>query len=537
MRTLWRLLINKHAKSRLYNRPNFYLWRNQLKHNGLTPSVRLALRENLKPFVALEEPLRFSVMNALKDEECISKFVRWEIALSSNYVHNALRDLSEDKQWKAALPELLDDFSALLRDALDLMRELGNKIDHSCFHQPSISKHPQNKGLQGWTALIELARDAWLATAEQSPERARIAAEAWRCAPYPIFWRLALFAAAQGCIIPLPQALDWLLADDRRWLWSIETHRETIRLLVSLAPQLDATMLAKLEQAILSGPPGDPYNANIEPDTWKKSIVDQGVWLRLAKIAQTGTILNEAGQSRLDALSEQYQWQLATDERDEFLTWIESAVSIDNHDPWMQFTPIPRTRRGVLDYLLAKPILEDLQQDDWRELCSEMFQETADALCKLAQQNNWPTERWRDALQAWGEENLRSHSWDHMAPVVVDARDDLVQALSHWWLKTIAKTFEGHDNHFRMLVYRILRLDFKSDDDTDDPVSHAINHPVGHVTQALLDWWYRQEPEDEQGLPEFIKPIFTELCDTKIAKFRHGRVLLVAHAVPLFRVR
>ena len=200
---------------------------------------------------------------------------------------------------------------------------------------------------------------------------------------------------------------------------------------------------------------------------------------------------------------------------------------------------VPRTRRGVLDYLLAHPVLEDSQQDDWRKQCSEMFQATAYALCKLARQNSWPVERWRDALQAWAEEDLRNRSWRFMAPVVAGAPDDLVQAVSHgigWWLHAVAKTFESYENHFLTLAQRILRLDFESDGDSDDPVFRAINHPVGHVTQGLLDWWYRKELNDGQGLPESIKTIFTELCDTEIAKFKHGRVLLAAHALSLFRV-
>jgi hypothetical protein len=37
-------------------------------------------------------------------------------------------------------------------------------------------------------------------------------------------------------------------------------------------------------------------------------------------------------------------------------------------------------------------------------------------------------------------------------------------------------------------------------------------------------------------LPAALKPTFTELCDTRIDKFRHGRVLLAAHVIALFRV-
>jgi len=474
-------------------------------------------------------------------QDSIKSIVEWEVMLAaSDHVHSSLRDLPRDERWTAALPDLLDDLNGLLRDALDLMRELGgadSQSDLSYIHQPSISDHSQNRHFHDWTALIDLTRDAWLATAAKLPARARVVADLWAHGPYPVFRRLALFAAAQGRVVPLRQALDWLLADERRWLWSEETRRETMRLLVSLAPQLDATLLAELEQSILSGPPRDLYRANINLETWNM-LVDHGVWLRLAKVAQAGVTLSGKGKARLDAISAQYPWQLAEDERDEFPVWMGDSSGDDRY-PSESFTPIPRTRRGVLNYLLARPVLENSQRDDWRNLCSAMFQATAYALCKLAQQNNWPEDRWRDALQAWAEEKLRDRSWRFMAPVVVKAPDDLVQALSRGisgWLNAVAKTFEGHENHFLTLAQRILRLDFENNGDTDDLVFRAINHPVGYVTQALLGWWYRQKLDDGQGLPEAIKPIFTELCDTEVAKFRHGRVLLAAHALSLFRV-
>jgi hypothetical protein len=539
MRTLWCLLLNGHVKSGLRDL-SLYRWRDQFKHYGLTASVRLALRETLTPCLSLREPFGWSGEDD-DAQDCIRSLVVWEVVLASDHVHSGLRDLPKNEQWTAALPELLDDFSTLLRDALDLMCQLGgvnSENDHSYVHQPSISDHSQNKGFHDWTALIELARDAWLATAAKSPERARIVAETWASGRYPVFRRLALFAATQGRVVPLRQALDWLLADERRLLWSEETRRETMRLLVSLALQLDAAMWTELEQAILSGPPRDLYRADIELDAWN-SVVDHGVWLRLAKATQAGAPLSDAGRARLDSISAQYPWQLAADESDEFRNWTVGGW-VGDRDPWKPFTPVPRTRRGVLDYLLAHPVLDESQQDDWRKLCSEMFQATAYALCKLAQQNDWPVERWRDALQAWAEEKLRDRSWHFMAPVVVGAPDDLVQVLSHgvgWWLQAVAKTHEGHEDHFLTLAQRIFRLNFFEDDgDADDPVLRAINHPVGHVTQALLDVWYRKEPDDGQGLPQSIKPIFTELCDVQVPKFRHGRVLLAAHALSLFRV-
>jgi hypothetical protein len=67
-------------------------------------------------------------------------------------------------------------------------------------------------------------------------------------------------------------------------------------------------------------------------------------------------------------------------------------------------------------------------------------------------------------------------------------------------------------------------------------VTEAINHPIGNVTQALLNYWFRREPNDNDLLPTDIEPIFTQLCDVGIEKFRHGRVLLASRLIALFRV-
>lgn len=536
MRTLWRLLLTGRVKSWIRDF-DLYRWRDRFKRDGLTTTLRLELRETLAPRVSLRQPFRWPTEDDESREPTrIKELVEWEIVLSTDHVHSSLRDLPKDEGWTAVLPELLSDFSALLRDALDLMRELGgaeDKSDLSYMHQPSISEHTQNKDFHDWTALIDLTRDAWLAMAAKSPERAALVAESWWHTPYPLFRRLAFFAATQGNVIPHRRALDWLLADARWWLWSVETEREAMRLLVALAPQVDEAMLAEFEQAILAGPPRAMFKDDIETERWTR-IVDREIWLRLAKFVATGALLGATGKERLDALSAQYpEWTLAADQRDEFPYWMGDG------EEWRKFVATPRRRRELIEWLRQQPGTDHRQEDDWRQRCRDNFATTACALCGLAREGIWPTNRWREALQAWSEEKLLRRSWRYMAPVLVDAPKEALLTLSHgvsWWLQTIAKTFEGHESHFFMLARRILALDHQDGVVTDEPVMRAINHPVGHVTEALLRWWYRRSPEDGQGLPGEIRSIFTELCDTQIDKYRHGRVLLAAHVIALFRV-
>lgn len=536
MRTLWRLLITGRLKSWVRD-VDLYRWYDRFKRDGLTATLRLELREMLTPRVSLREPFRWPAdVGEAHGPKRIKDLVDWEIVLSADYVHSSLRDLPNDERWTAALPELLLDFNTLLRDALDLMRELsgaGDRSDLSYIHQPSISEHPQNRGFHDWTVLIDLTRDAWLATAAQSPERAVLVAEFWWHTPYPLFRRLAFFAAAQGNMIPHRRALDWLLADDQWWLWSVETERETMRLLVALAPRLDEEMLGELERAILAGPPRAMFKPDVEPKLWTR-IMDREIWLRLAKIDESGTALGAIGKKRLDTLSSQYpEWKLKADQRHEFPTWLGSG------DEWRKFVATPRRRRDLIAWLRQHPSTDDWQEDDWQQRCRDNFATSACALCALAREDFWPTDRWREALQAWSEETLLKRSWRYMAPLLAEAPDEVLQALVHGvsrWLQDIAKLFETHEVHFFTLAHRVIALDYQDGIDTDDPVMHAINHPIGHVAEALLGWWYRQSPKDGQGLPGEIKPTFTKFCDPQREKFRHGRVILSAHVIVLFRV-
>ena len=75
----------------------------------------------------------------------MNKLVRAELVLSVSHVRAKIREAVDSKLWAESLPSLLSDFTGLLRDALDLWRELGyadDTTDQSFLSQPSISEHP-----------------------------------------------------------------------------------------------------------------------------------------------------------------------------------------------------------------------------------------------------------------------------------------------------------------------------------------------------------------------------------------------------------
>lgn len=547
MRTLWGLFLAGRVRSPMH-RSRIYEthWFDRIARDGITPSLRMELRESLLPCVTLRAPFRWEEDTVDGSEpSCIRDLVDWELVLSSDYVHSTLLTRAERRErWQESLPDLLQDFTVLLRDALDLVRELGDadeKSDRSYMHQPSISDHDQNRNFRDWTALIKLTRDAWLATAQTDPARARHAAEGWWQIRFPVFKRLALFAATQRDVISRRQALDWLLAEGCWWLWSSETQREALRLLVTLTPKLDAPEMDKLERAILLGPPREMFRNDLEQDRWIQ-IVDREIWSRLAKIQATGTVLSQVSKTKLESLTQQYpSLRLAEDERDEFSVWLESGVATDLRES----SPTPRRRRELVEWLKEHHGPSNFwQEDDWSQRCRNEFPRTACALYALTKENVWPVGRWQEALWAWSEGARTKRSWRYMGPVLNDAPDDFVYSLAHelgWWLQNIAKTFEGPETLFLNLCRRILEMDHPDEEISDnflmdDLLRRAMNDSVGLVTEALIRWWYRSSPEEGRGLLEPLKSLFTELCKTDIEQFRHGRALLAAHVISLYRV-
>ena len=549
MRTLWRLLLSSRVKSPWHD-PDLYRWKGRLKREGLTATLRLELRELLAPKVVLKKPFHWGDDDSSTADEptLIKQLVDWELELAADHVHSTLYDLV-DEHWTSALPNLLDDFQQLLRDALDLLRELGeanDRSDRSQWDLPSITQHWQNRGFRDWVSLIELLRDAWLALRVNDSALATRIAKHWFELPYPTFKRLALFAASQDGCIPPKQWVNWLLTDNAWWLWSPDTGREVFRLFVQQGRHLAGVAQQNLEAAILAGPPREMYRDDLEDDRWQ-DLVDRSVWLHLAKLNTSGLALGSSASARLTEISTAHpQWRLATNERDEFSHWMSGTGDPDYEDS-REIDIAPRKREELVQWLTKpKPKRRPFYEDTWREVCRSRFFHSLSALCDLARNDVWPADRWREALQAWAEEGVVSRSWRYAAPLVQTMPDTVLQDIAHgvtWWMEAASKSINAHESILLKLCHRVLELPIdvctgmtRNGAPIDQPVTEAINHPVGHVTQALINLWFKQNPNDNDLVPAELKHIFTMLCDTQIDRFRHGRVLMGSRLIAFFRV-
>lgn len=548
MRKLWLLLLGGQVKS-LWWDTNIYGWVARLKTEGLTVSLRLELRKLISPRLVIRQPFQAERVSNVEDgPKSIRHLVDWDLVLASDHLRSALSGL-DDIRWQSAKSQLIEDFQLSLRDALDLFRELGEADDlrdRSFVDMPSIAPHGQDQGVRDWVFLVELLRDAWLALLTTDRAGATRIAESWFEIPYPSFKRLALFAASKADCIPPVMWVDWLLRDSAWWLWSIGTKREVSRLLVLQGAKLSSTSQLRLEDAIMEGPPRHMFIEDLEPTRWRQ-LVERSIWLRLAKLQASGIKLGPTAKDRFTKISDANPtWKLAEDESDEFSFWVSDM----NDSAFQEHREIaPRKRNELVKWLRStKPPsgLEALYGDTWPEVCRSRFFHSLYALCDLANEGIWPAERWSVALQVWSDEATAVHSWRFAAPLVATMPDSVLEEIVSSvarWLDRVSKLTNQHEAVALDLCRRILNMSLDSDtgirrngEPIDEPLTEAINHPIGHVTQTLLNLWFKREPSDRETLPTDIEPLFTKLCDVNSIAFRHGRVLLATQLIAIFRV-
>ena len=541
MRIVWRLLLTGRVKT--YSRElDIFSWERRFEREGYTTTLRLELRALLTPKVSLNKPFRWGQeLDEKGAPERLKELFRWEIEPTAEHVRHCLEKLSKIPHWVSALPSLLADFQHLLMDALDLTQELctgESEYDSSYLDLPSISEHWQNRGYRDWVILIELLRDAWIVTMEKDLQKAQQLARNWISVPHPTFKRLALFSATYDGIIPPEEWAEWLLSNNCEWLWTRQTKREVMRLLVLQGRNLSEVKQAQLEQAILSGPPQELSRDDLDPKRYAL-ISSEMVWQRLAKLDLSGLSLGPDALGKLRIISAANPtWKLDGEQLDEFVV-VMSGTGDPNYETQREIERAPIQKEKLVKWL-QKPKPDNVfYEDDWREVCRTEFELAIDALLALAQENIWPRDRWSHALQIWSDEKLVSDSWQRVSQLLRCMPDpDLTSIASSvtFWLEQFSKQGKHEWQSFPELCKRILSLPIATSNDTDRPLIRAINHPVGHVTQAILNQWFLSNPGDGDKLPAEIEKVFTELCTHEVPQNRHGWVILANNVISLFRI-
>ncbi len=536
---LWRLFIDGqiHMKK---SRISEYDLSERLKNEEFSFDLHVQLRKFLSPKIKLDRQYSLSE----KPTKSLPP-IRYELSLDCGYLYNTLHHNKAD-WWQKILPLFFFDAQQLLIDAMNLHKYVNNNevYDFLNFDMPSISEHSQNQNRHNWILLIEIVRDAWLIIKEQDPIKAKKIAVDWFDSTFVVFKRLALFAASFDDIIPSELWVEWVLADNSFALWNFQTGRELYRLLVLQGCALTNKSQNLLEKGICRGP---HQNQDGSDETDKQKYRDNEIWLRLAKL-RLSKKLGEDAESLFQNLTEKYpNRKLASDESDEFVIWRSFSTHVRRNDS--SFDELPEDRMGLVDWI-KKHIDEKNFSilSDWSNHCRKNPKVAGLALFEVIQEENIPINLSRELFYAWSSsDELCLETWECFSIEVSELLKIQLQnmyiGIAHWLNKCAMVLNSSNETLVIKICKKMLNLSINSDtgiqldgDPIDQPVTEAINHPIGKITEAIISIYFKTERNDNEGLPEAIRLIFTKLCNIDRRDYRHGRVILASQVISLFRI-
>jgi len=227
---------------------------------------------------------------------------------------------------------------------------------------------------------------------------------------------------------------------------------------------------------------------------------------------------------------------LESDERDEF----PSYISTGGPSGWRKHVTLPLTRKELAIALRDRPADEFFYEDNWRELLQKRFPIAIGALLQLAREGSWPNSAWQAALQYLSDEKIVRRAWNRLHSRLFESPTETLRALGPaltWWLQAAANALPlNAEPDFLRLIDRLLKVrGWEEAESGSLTLSQAINHPVGHLAEALLRWWYRTGPKVGGLIPVSIRDRFTLLMTTEPTAAA-ARVVLAAHFANLFIV-
>lgn len=503
---------------------------------GWTPSMKAELIHLLEPRVRLNPPsARMMLPAATTPPTAVRDFVSHEIVLNGDHIGQWLDQLAETFGYRALLLDLLPTLTQHIYRALGLMSELesaGPLFDKSYADLPSISAHDQNNNQEEWPRLVTLCRDAWLIAVAQNRPVAIAEYECWKRQPYPIFKRLSLFALVNDPGLSADDGVDILLADGAYWLWASGIMRERSRYLVERGAALSPAAFERLCPEILKGPALIPD----EDENISRTRAEHRTWRILAKLQSGGAALPAACAARLAELSAAHPgWELAANQSDEFPVYITVGEAAD----WFndQATPLERKPEALADWLEAHGTTEN---DDWAAICHEAPEVAIAALSLLAKRGYWNADVWTPGLQAFQNGNSAELSWRELAPEIVGAPKEFIQAAVYplaWWVRQWTHLAADPGALEISLAKRVLAdapaVDAAGD---DEPETTSLNHPAGLAFDAIMKCWYGTEPKTGATLQEPFLTLFTEAAASADRKFLPAQLYLSQSLAALFQV-
>ena len=465
------------------------------------------------------------------------------VGIRGDYEIEQLRRRSED--WNGALAGMAEDLTTRLSEAMVWFQEFGlanSEIDKTHFEYRSISPHEQNEHAPTWTQLIELVRDARDALRRRRENEAAFRLERrWQSLPYPVFQRLALYAATEPSTGNVEFGVEILLNGPRPALWNIYVLRETLRFLRKRGADLRPNDLIRLTDSILEGPPREKYPTDLSQEQWEKRR-DFQILLRLYKLIESGVTLPQNAEDAYQRIQGDDPWEPRGDRSEEFVVFMRSGPAADRLDDQVVLEDFgAMSTEEFVDWARAQTgdgISPWESGGGWLRFVRNDLLTAVGLLRTASDQGVWAIPPWYDVLLAVEQKEQEAEIASLLGEVPSNVLSSLASPAARWLEKSWKQLGEGE----RRTVWRRIWDASQESDEPDDgwDLDAAINHAAGVLGGVLYAELTEHIPEvrpgQNEGFPIALRQDFERLvvCDDSSAKL--ARVRMAPMLFALYRI-
>ena len=431
-------------------------------------------------------------------------------------------------------PDVLGPFAFILTDylahAVELLRHTGEWHGDTSWDRPSIADHGQNATREKWTELITWVRDAYFQLAKLDRSGAEALLNRWCNMKDMVFHRLVLHALTQNPKSDINLAEPILLKGRNKGLWDDELRRELLRFFRKTGKRLPQGLRIKLIRAILAGPASGRRNSE-EPAVRARK---RKIGIRLGKLKLAGVRLNKKAEKY--AIRVKREKETPESHSDEFNAWIGEVTSGAPDGLGIDHPKQIPTKELAAKISSGACSAQDFEGALRVNLISSLF-----ALIRLARDNEWPIDHWRELVWRIGNTNPDKLGRTRRCALrmLFDAPEVLIRGLgTHLarMLHDVARDVPVADEE------KFLRLwgsAWNAVGPTEmkegrDRMTQALNDSAGILAEAALSRLWMHDPKVNKGFPAAVRPYF-DAIDGKPEDLL-GRVILVRFLNNLFLI-
>ena len=438
------------------------------------------LLKYLEPYIAFE---KYHSYHRYTEENSIYDRI-YKPSLQVKYNRWPTEELSNEILLRHA-----EDFTDLLKNTMKkalMFKIIESHRDSIYFHRPSIAEdYEQNREFYFWTYIINLTRNSFDVAMEKDKSSADLLLEKWRLYPYPVFYRLILYAVTKYHDLDEGIAINLLKNEKKHVLWSFCCQKEVLEYLRKR--KHSKKDIETLQSLIMKDAPRNLLN--IDDEEVKKF---KKIYKRLNCFKEIGLKLPQEIEEYYNKLQQKFSSQIGINNN-------QRSFSVRHWGLEPEFY----VGKKVED------IFKHIKKPAENELYAEYFEEEKRKCFEILSKKD--ISRAFEVLLKFSNEDKGS----------IPYWNSFLEVRNEYFLKSLKKLEKYNDeDEFKKWWHKLRGLSSSYQDLDHDIPTRSLNSDLGKLTESVFNilWnhYFHKTFKKDEKIPKEIKEYFEVLIEENV---------------------